>query len=340
MSDVFLITAYCDTEEKKDILRETIQKLKRFNADICISSHYPIDLDIQNSVNYIIYDKSNPVIYDGSKTIIRWRWYVTAYKMLNFTTPDYSYAVINLWKNGLTFLKTQNYDKIYIINYDNYIKTELLFNKCSELLDENDLGILYLSTVNMSYNNIRNILITLIPIKTTIIDDFLSELTFEKYLGCPNAMLEQFFSLSVLPALENKIKIKNVEEQNFINDMNCGSKEQNNQFDTFERYNEDGTDWYAIFVGKNLELGFVEILIYEITRRIDKLEIILDREHHIINNIDNRYCLICTSIKNEELNDVILNNQIEIKVNDKDVISKDDMNLFLKLNSAIFFKNK
>lgn len=82
-----------------------------------------------------------------------------------------------------------------------------------------------------------------------------------------------------------------------------------------------------------MELGFVEILIYEITRRIDKLEInILDREHHIINNIDNRYCLICTSIKNEELNDIILNNQIEIKVNDKNVISKDDI-----LNSAIFF---
>lgn len=338
MKEIFLITAYCDTEEKTSVLKNSILELKKLDCEICIVSHSPLDTEIQKMVNYYIYDKSNPIIDDGSKVITRWRWYVTGDRLLNFDTSDYSFAVINLWKNGLTFLKAIGYEKIFIVNYDNYINDNSFFRKCSDSLDENDISFLYCSTTNMNYNFL-NLMITFLPIKYTIIDDFLQQLNFDKYKNYQNAMLEQFISLDVIPNLENKYKIASVQEAEYINFMPCGTVEARDQFESFVKYdNDDSTQWYNIFCGKNIDSGFVEILVYEISKPIERIEIIIqNREYHAISNVSNKYQLITTSINNSEFNDIIKLNQLQIKINNEPVF-EDKLNIFSICNSHLVYK--
>ena len=85
MKECFVITSYCNTPNRVEELKKCINNIKRFNKDILIHAHYPLDLEIQKSVDYYIYDSTNPVIRDGSKVIIRWKWYKTANKLLTIT---------------------------------------------------------------------------------------------------------------------------------------------------------------------------------------------------------------------------------------------------------------
>lgn len=57
-NDVFIIDAYPDTDEKLNILANQILKLKEF-APVCLVTHYPVPIDIQDNVDYFIYDKNN-----------------------------------------------------------------------------------------------------------------------------------------------------------------------------------------------------------------------------------------------------------------------------------------
>jgi len=336
--DVFLITAYCETEYKKDILKQCVLELKKIGVNICISSHYPIDSEIQQLVNYCIYDYSNPVIYDGSKSITRWRWYVTANLMLNLVTPDYSYTVINLWKNGLNFLKNLGYERVHVVNYDNFINDISFFKKRSNILKDYDIEFLYSNSTNIQYSQISDILITFFSIKNSIIDDFLEELSFNKYINYRNAMLEQYLSLSVIPELEKKYKIHSLMSGDYKEFMSGGSVSVTlDNFDIYDRYTDDNKYWYSYFCGQSVDTGFLHILIYEISEPIDKIEIEIENlEYHSSNNIPEKYYLIKTSIKNEDFSNY--ENRIKIKINGKSIINNNDIKNFIKLNSIVYIK--
>ena len=151
MRECFVVTTYCNTIERVDELRKCIKNLKKFNIDILIHAHYPLDVDIQNSVKYYIYDSTNPVIKNGSKVIVRWKWYTTANKLLTIPNPDYSYAVMNQWVSSLKFLKNKDYDRVHVINYDGFIN-EYIFRKHNESLVDHDVVFEYTNLHPKDYN--------------------------------------------------------------------------------------------------------------------------------------------------------------------------------------------
>jgi hypothetical protein len=131
MKNCFLITSYCDTTQKIEILNECIDNLKFIsNNDICLHAHYPLDYNIQKQLNYYLYDSSNPVLKYPEKYITWWRTFGNL--TLNIYKEDYGYAVLQQWKRGFDFLKNL-YDNIIILNYDVNITKRLLEqieNKC------------------------------------------------------------------------------------------------------------------------------------------------------------------------------------------------------------------
>ena len=52
--NLIIILCYCDTQEKLDILQNTISTLKD-NFNILVSSHSPIPPSIQSQINYFVY---------------------------------------------------------------------------------------------------------------------------------------------------------------------------------------------------------------------------------------------------------------------------------------------
>jgi len=71
--NLVIILSHCDTPLKIKTLKETIASLRSTEVDILLTSHIPIDLDIQDMVDYYIFDKSNPLINKIEKQLVSWR---------------------------------------------------------------------------------------------------------------------------------------------------------------------------------------------------------------------------------------------------------------------------
>lgn len=276
MRTCFAITSYCDTPKKVDDLKKCITGLKRFDIDILIVAHYPLDLEIQKSVKYYIYDSSNPVISDGSKVIIR--WIRLGDRLLTIRTPDYSFAVMNLWIKSLTFLKN-DYDNIHIINYDIEI-TDFIFGNHQLQLNEHNMVFeggddLAVDFDGKHYDK-KLISAVFFSIKNTFVDTFLLELTLEKYMLSINNMLEGYMKEFV----ENLINIKILYHTSHITNVS------ENIFTGFELLRMSNC---TVFGGVNQKLNMFEIVFYDIINPINEIVINIDGNIFKANHINSYY---------------------------------------------------
>lgn len=352
MRECFVITTYCNTVERTEELKKCIKNLRQFNIDILIHAHYPLNSDIQNLSTYYLYDSTNPVIRDGSKAIVRWKWYTTANKLLTIPNPDYSYAVMNQWVESLKFLKNKGYDKIHVINYDTFIN-DFVFRKHQEFLDEYDIVFEYTHLKPRDYNaNIisdKNLLVdTFFSIKKSFVDSFTNELTLEKYLQSKDTMLETYL-MEVLEKIENRqisllpiglqpYKIKRFNDTEFKLDVGdadipSGIKKEDcdvymtmaesNGFDLIKKTYKDefgnDIDWYFVFGGNYTDSNKFGIFIFEITKPIDEIIINIDGKISKINNIVDKYYSFMTNYTIYEIIKIIDNNKLSITINGEKV---------------------
>lgn len=354
MKECFVITTYCNTPKKVEELKNCINNLKKFNLDILIHAHYPLDLEIQKSVKYYLYDSTNPVIRDGSKVIIRWKWYKTANKLLTITNPDYSYAVINQWVSSIKFLKEKKYDKIHVINYDTFINNYVL-SKHQEFLDEHDVVFEYtnLHPRDFHANQISDkklIFVVFFSIRNSaFLDAFLSELTLEKYLESRDTMLETFL-MEVLDKLENKFKnekffgldlykIKKFYDSEFklyLGDAVLGTNIKREEHDVYTTVSEanvfhlvkktvDSQDLYYVFGAINKDYDKFEFLIFEITKPINNLIINIDGDITNVNNITDKYYSLLTKYSKDEIFRIIDEDKFSVII-DNEEVGKDIIN--------------
>jgi hypothetical protein len=122
--DIIIIGAHPNHPKKMEMLRECIERVKPLGYDILVASHYPIPTDIQEIVDYVIYDKEN-------------------IQML-YSCPDYTFAnnEFTIKKHGghgghaLAVVKNINNG----INYVNYLKYQFFFYmECDNLFGSDDL---------------------------------------------------------------------------------------------------------------------------------------------------------------------------------------------------------
>jgi len=112
---VSIILSYANTENKKKQLKQCISKLK---TQVILSSHYPIDDDIQKECDWVIHDSDNPLLYNNEFQqygLSYGHWVEGVYKEFEV---EHSYCVYTLIKNGLLFAKALGKTKAHIINYD------------------------------------------------------------------------------------------------------------------------------------------------------------------------------------------------------------------------------
>ena len=132
MTKAVIILSHCNTEEKLQVLKNNILKLKSNpNLDIILTSHIFLPQEIVDSVEYFVYDKSNPVLSWPQRGMFSWKEYNKIY--LNTIQPDYGWCVFNQIKLG--GLMALDYDISYIINYDLVIDlnvNEILNNNIQE----------------------------------------------------------------------------------------------------------------------------------------------------------------------------------------------------------------
>ena len=120
-----------DTDQKMKITINLINDLRRFNLPIIISSHHTIPEDIQKMVDYVIYDKNNPM--DNKVRLEQYYTIAEIFVVAPWEEKYHAVAGISALQNGVDFCKNK-FDFIYwqdydvSLNMDNYIKIVREYN--------------------------------------------------------------------------------------------------------------------------------------------------------------------------------------------------------------------
>lgn len=142
--EIAIIMSHADTDQKLDLLEESILALKAQGLDVLISSHIDLPPTIYDLVNWVVIDKENPIIYSeeyskySSTTPIHW----IDYPGFRLTYPlefNHGYAALRLIMSGLGIAKTHGYKIAHFINYDYTIADPEVIKLHKTLLETSDL---------------------------------------------------------------------------------------------------------------------------------------------------------------------------------------------------------
>lgn len=119
-NNLIIITCHCNNEEKIQVLEENINLLKSIDLDIMLVSHVPVPFDIQSQVEYVIYDKSNPIIDFPYRGMVFWRTMNFNGTIIRFDNilSDYGWTAFNQYLLGGNLGLSLNYNFYSFINYD------------------------------------------------------------------------------------------------------------------------------------------------------------------------------------------------------------------------------
>jgi len=116
MKKLALISSYCETKEKLDVLKNTCQTLKSLGVDTFVSS--PIKIEVES--DFLFFTKENPILKWPDKGISLWRtiFYEGRELKLQPMIDDPGWASLYQIKKLMEFGLTYNYDIFYVLIYD------------------------------------------------------------------------------------------------------------------------------------------------------------------------------------------------------------------------------
>jgi hypothetical protein len=149
-SEVVLITAYTPSIEKQDKLRDLIKTLKSFNYEVCLATHSPTPQDIIDRCDYFLFDKKNELNYDLD--IAYWIFYDTpgfrvSHKQIG-SMSTHAVPITRLVVGALSYLKSLELSKVYMLEYDTIVKNDDIFKTISNDLNEYTISSFYSDQFN------------------------------------------------------------------------------------------------------------------------------------------------------------------------------------------------
>ena len=120
---IVLISSYCDTKEKIDILINTIKTVKSYNLDVMVNSPLPLPSDVINMCDFYVQTKENPLLYWPEKSVMSWVRNTDKDKeiVIKRALIDYGWAGLYQTKKLSEYALTYDYDRYYHIIYDTEI---------------------------------------------------------------------------------------------------------------------------------------------------------------------------------------------------------------------------
>jgi len=117
---IIVINGFANTEKKINILIECIKQFKKSQHEILLIAQWPISIEIQNMVDYYIYDSKDPKT--PAKTTGS-AWYKNSFFRYSSVSnvPRHSYAVFTVMKHAVIFAKGLGKKYIYYFDYDCWV---------------------------------------------------------------------------------------------------------------------------------------------------------------------------------------------------------------------------
>jgi hypothetical protein len=120
---IVLISSYCDTEEKINILINNIKIIKKYNLDVMLNSPISLPSDVINMCDFYIQTKENPLLYWPEKSVMSWVRNTDKGKeiVIKRALIDYGWAALYQTRKLSEYALTYDYDRYYHIIYDTEI---------------------------------------------------------------------------------------------------------------------------------------------------------------------------------------------------------------------------
>lgn len=134
MKKIVLISSYCDTEEKIQVLRKNLILLDGMHIDTCVISPFLLPEEIMNLSTYFIKTKDNPVLDWPKKSMFSWsEIYLNneTYRMSR-TYADYGWAGLFQVKQLSQFALNLEYEQFIHMIYDLKIDSNVIKGLTSE----------------------------------------------------------------------------------------------------------------------------------------------------------------------------------------------------------------
>lgn len=150
-NDLILISAFCDTKDKEQILRDLVNKIKKYCPifDIFLISHTVIPSDIAEKCDIAFYDKKNELIHDWELRSKPWFNPNDDRAILSIFTGFFN-THLAIWRMiilGNSVAKNCGYEKVHHIEYDCEINDFSEIKNNSDLLNDFDC-VTYTKTVD------------------------------------------------------------------------------------------------------------------------------------------------------------------------------------------------
>jgi hypothetical protein len=129
LKKIALISTFCNTQEKQDVLKNNILKLKELGVDVMVISPTSINQDIVDICDYFFFTKENPILKWPERANSFWWKNTNKYNkeiILHRDIDDYGWAALYQTKKLSEFALTYDYDIFYHVIYDVDISNELI----------------------------------------------------------------------------------------------------------------------------------------------------------------------------------------------------------------------
>jgi len=274
---IVLIHAHLSTSERIKCCLELINNIKYFNYEIILTTHTPVSKEIQEKVDYFVYDKDNIVLKDPE-----YLGYITYYtdgfdlSTKQFHGHNTTFAVYRLLTLGINYAKILRKKIIHIMDYDGLIKSphELIMNEYKILSKKLDGVFYYWSSEDNSDTHGKMQVTTRLMSGNVdyMYERFMKYLDLEvqkeitlKYQFLPG---EEFFAYVLGLTKYNDEKNSNVELIDFVPNLN------RIQFEQDRMHIEETKPWVALYIGDN-----EEDYIFHLNHFIDmKMKIVVDNQ--------------------------------------------------------------
>jgi glycosyltransferase involved in cell wall biosynthesis len=122
----FVISTYPNTKLLEELTLDCIRELKKFGADIILASHCPLSKELQENVDYCVFDKKNILT---KHDFYSYHWFNNDEFHCTFNINQnkklyHGAAVYTNYHNGVSLANKLGYEKVICLNFDYLLKDE------------------------------------------------------------------------------------------------------------------------------------------------------------------------------------------------------------------------
>jgi len=254
-NELVMIGTYPNTKSREKLTLECIESVKKLGRKIMLVSHYPVSFEIQEKVDYYIYDKYNPNTEHSYYTkFYNYKHNFDVEININgLKNTNQSLPVLTNLINGFKSAKDLNFDKVFYITYDVILNPDDI-EYINHSFNEVEVYDAYLCTLPTDLG--RGIETTAMTFKTNYFLEKLQNIrTPEEYkqecikMNCHNFLEDFFWNVF---SKENNIKIITNQHNTFLINSGKGVS-SNSEYYSILPVKHTENKWMFYFYTYNLD---------------------------------------------------------------------------------------